>query len=229
MRRHGPWANSSLLFAGGWNRINPAGKRRTIEGASDLSIWFRQGIFKSAQHELEITVSPFLVVPIGNRQIPDQGYTHLGGEVLLGKGLGDIPNSSSLKYVRPFALQTEVGYAARIQGHANSDVFGNLELEYSLRYLDDFVERVDLARPLIELAPFVQLNYAQSFLASRLTTKPDFRLTPGLAYQNDHCQLSVGAQVALNGAAASGDRVAALGLVEIFYDDIFPALGWKPF
>jgi hypothetical protein len=88
---------------------------------------------------------------------------------------------------------------------------------------------VDLARPLIELAPFVQLNYTQSFLASQLTTKPDFRLTPGLAYQNEYCQVSVGAQVALNGAAASGDRVAALGLVEIFYDNIFPALGWNPF
>ena len=222
--------NSSMLFTGGWSRINPASPQQTIEGASDLSIWFRQAAFKSAQHELEITVSPFLVVPIGNRQIPDQGYMHLGGEMLLGKGLGDIPNSSALKYLRPLALQAEVGSAARIQGPANSDVFSNLELEYSLRYLNDFVDgAVDLQRPLIELVPFVQFNYAQSFLASRLTTKPDFRLTPGLAYQDDYCQVSVGAQVTLNHAAVSGDRLAAIGLVEIFYDNIFPALGWKPF
>ncbi len=221
--------DSSLLFTGGWARISPAARQPNMEAATDLSIWFRQAAFKSAQHELEITISPFLVVPIGNRQIPDQGYAHLGGEMLLGKGLGDIPNSSSFKYLRPLAVQTEAGYAVRIQGPANSDVFGNLELEYSLRYLDDFVERVDLWRPLIEFVPFVQFNYAQSFFASRLTTKPDFRLTPGLAYQNDYCQVSVGAQVALNGAAASGDRVTALGLVEIFYDNIFPALGWNPF
>jgi hypothetical protein len=108
--------NSSLLFTGGWNRINPAGRQPTTKGASDLSIWFRQAVFKSAQHELEITISPLVVVPIGNRQIPDQGYTHLGGEMLLGKGLGDLPNSPSLKYMRPLALQTGVGYAARIQG-----------------------------------------------------------------------------------------------------------------
>src|SRR6516164_11599426 len=68
--------NSSMLFTGGWSRINPASPQQTIEGASDLSIWFRQAAFKSAQHELEITVSPFLVVPIGNRQILDQGYMH---------------------------------------------------------------------------------------------------------------------------------------------------------
>jgi hypothetical protein len=221
--------NSSLLFAGGWAQIYPGSGQPNATGATDLSIWFRQAVLKSAKHEFQLTVSPLLVVPLGNRRISDQGYTHLGGETLLAKGLGDLPNSAPFKYLRPFALQTEIGYAGRIQGPANSDIFGNFELEYSLRYLDDFVERVDVRRPLIEFVPFVQFNYAQSFLASRLTTKPDFRLTPGLAYQNDYCQVSIGAQVALNGAAASGDRVAVLGLVEIYYDNIFPALGWNPF
>lgn len=77
--------------------------------------------------------------------------------------------------------------------------------------------------------PYVQLNYAQSFIASRLTTRPDFRLTPGLAYLGDYCELSLGTQFTLNNAAPSGDHVAVLGLVEIFYDDLFPVLGWKPF
>jgi hypothetical protein len=45
----------------------------------------------------------------------------------------------------------------------------------------------------------------------------------------EYCELSVGPQVALNGAAPSGDQVAVIGLLEIFYDNIFPALGWKPF
>jgi len=75
----------------------------------------------------------------------------------------------------------------------------------------------------------VQFNYARSLLASRLTSKPNFRLTPDLVYQNDYCQVSVGAQVALNHATVSGDRLAAIGLVEIFYDNIFPVLAWDPF
>jgi hypothetical protein len=134
-----------------------------------------------------------------------------------------------LSICAPFAIQAETGYAGRIQGPANSDVFGSLELEYSVQYLDKFVERLDLGRPLIDLVPYVQFNYAQSLIASRLTTKPDFRLTPGVAYLGEYCELSVGAQVALNGAAPSGDQVGVIGLVEIFYDNIFPALGWKPF
>ncbi len=221
--------NSSLLFLGGWARISPGPNRPETVGSTDLSIYFRQAAYKSAPHELEVTVSPFLVLPIGNRQIADQGFTHLGGEMLLGKGLGDLPDSPSLKYLRPLALQTELGYAGRIQGRANSDVFGNLELEYSLAYLDHFVERLNVGRPLVELVPYVQFNYAQALIASRLTTKPDFRWTPGVAYLGESCELSIGAQVALNGAARSGDRVAVIGLVEIFYDNIFPVLGWNPF
>jgi hypothetical protein len=221
--------NSSLLIVGGWYRITPGAHQHKTEGFADLSIYFRQGVYISVAHELELTLSPILVLPIGNRQIADQGYTHLGGEVLLGKGFGDLPDSPRLKFLRPLAVQAEAGYTGRIQGPANSDVFANLELEYSLKYLDSFVEHLNVRRPWIDLVPYVQLNYAQSFIASRLTTSPDFRLTPGLAYMGHYCELSVGTQIALNNAAPSGERVAVIGLVEIFYDDIFPALGWKPF
>jgi hypothetical protein len=220
--------NSSLLFAGGWSESEP-GAQPDESGRIDLSIYFRQAAYISVPHELDLTVSPFVVLPVGSRQIADQGYTHLGGEILLGKGLGDLADSPLLKYFRPSALQAETGYARRIQGPANSDVFASLEVEYSLEYLDRFVERLNIERPWVELVPYVQFNYAQSFIASRLTTKPDFRLTPGVAYLGDYCELSVGAQVALNGAAPSGNRAGALGLVEIFYDNIFPALGWNPF
>jgi hypothetical protein len=80
-----------------------------------------------------------------------------------------------------------------------------------------------------DLVPYVQFNYAQSLFASQLTTLPDFRLTPWIAYLGDYFELSIGAQIALNGAARSGDRLAPIGLVEIFYDNLFPALCRNPF
>jgi hypothetical protein len=45
----------------------------------------------------------------------------------------------------------------------------------------------------------------------------------------EYCELSLGAQIALNGAAPNGDRVAVIGIVEIFYDKILPVTGWEPF
>jgi hypothetical protein len=221
--------NSSILLSGGWARINPGTGQRKTNGSTDLSIYFRHAVYKSPLHEMEFTVSPFVVVPVGDRMIPDQGYTHLGGELLLAKGLGDLPHSPLFKYLRPLALQGEASYAGRIQGPANSDVFANLELEYSFEYLDRSVEPLTFLNRFVGLMPYAQFNYSQAFMASRLTTMPDFRLTPGLAYVGEYFELSAGAQVAFNGAAPSGDRVAVIGLVEVFYDDLFPALGWKPF
>jgi hypothetical protein len=93
--------------------------------------------------------------------------------------------------------------------------------------LDYFVERLNIDHRLVELVPYVQFNYAQSFIASRLTTKPDYRLTPGLAYLGNYCELSVGAQVALNGAANGGDRLAVIGLIEIFCDDLCRVEMWR--
>lgn len=220
--------NSSLLFTSSWHRVTPGAGQREEEGFGDLSVYYRHAVFVSVPHEMEFTVSPFVVFPVGNRRIADQGYTHLGGELLLAKGFGDLPDGPLLKYLRPFAMQTEAGYAGRIQGPANSDVIANLELEYSLSYLDRFVERLAVGRPLVDLVPYVQFNYSQSFIASHLTTKPNFQLIPGLGYLGDYFELSVGSQVALNGAAPGGDRVAVIGLVEIFYDNIFPVLGWNP-
>lgn len=221
--------NSSLLFVSSWQRVAPGAGQRDQGGFGDLTMYYRQGVFISVPREMEITMSPFVILPVGNRQIADQGYAHLSGELLVGKRLGDLPDRPRLRYLRPFALQAEAGYAGRIQGPANSDIVGNLELEYSVGYLDHFVGPLNVGRPLVELVPYVQFNYAQSFIASRLTTKPDFRLTPGLAYLGDYCEFSVGAQAALNGAAHNGDHVAVIGLVNIFYDNIFASLGWKPF
>ncbi|MBV8137933.1 MAG: hypothetical protein JO121_20245 [Deltaproteobacteria bacterium] len=220
--------SSSLLLTGGWDKLEPEAGPDT-SGPRDLSIYFRQSAYVSPAHEFEFTVSPFLVVPTGTREIADEGYTHLGGELLVGKGLGDLPDEGALNILRPLAIQVEAGYAGRLQGPANSDVFANFEVEYSLSYLERFVEPIGTDRPWRDLVPYTELDYSQALIASRLTTLPDFRLTPGLAYLGDYCEVSMGAQVALNGAAQPGDRVAVIGLIEVFYDGLFPALAWKPF
>ena len=60
----------------------------------------------------------------------------------------------------------------RIQWPANSDVFDSISSLSTFEYLDHFVERPDIGCPLVEFVPYVQFDYTQSFIASRLTTKP---------------------------------------------------------
>jgi hypothetical protein len=87
--------NSSVLLSIGWDQVEPP-KGSDVSGAPDLTIYFRQGVLISVPHELEFTVSPFVVVPTGNRKFGDQGYTDLGGELLVGKGFGDLPETTSM-------------------------------------------------------------------------------------------------------------------------------------
>ena len=68
---------SSLLFVSSWHRVTPGAGQREAEGFGDLSIYYRQSVFISVPHEMEITLSPLVVLPVGNRDIADQGYTHL--------------------------------------------------------------------------------------------------------------------------------------------------------
>ena len=114
--------------------------------AAEVTVYFRQSAYVSVSHELKFRVSPFVVVSTGDREIADEGSTHLGGEPLVGKGLGDLPDRGTMNTLRPLAIQAEAGYAGKVQGPANSDVFANLEVEYSLSYLDRFVEPVGIDR-----------------------------------------------------------------------------------
>ena len=49
--------NSSLLFTGGWVRVSAGVRQQATTGSTDLSIYFRQAVLKSARDELEFTVS----------------------------------------------------------------------------------------------------------------------------------------------------------------------------
>jgi hypothetical protein len=216
------------LITGSWEEQEP-GAKPDVSGASDLFVYFRQAVYESIPHEFKLTMSPLIVVPTGTRQIADQGYTHLGGEFLLAKSMGDLTDRPWLRYLRPFAVQAEVGYAGRIQGLAQQrcrrkprgGIF--TPVSRSLRAAHR------IGPPWVNLVPYAQFNYSQSLIASHLNTLPDFRLTPGVAYMGENCEVSFGTQFALNGASPTRDRVAVIGLVEIFYDEIVPTLGWKPF
>ena len=81
---------------------------------------------------------------------------------MVGKGPGDLPDRGALNTLRLLAIQAEAGYAGRLRGPTNSDVFANLEVEYSLSYLARFVEPIGTDRPALDLVPYAELDYSQS-------------------------------------------------------------------
>jgi hypothetical protein len=81
---------SSVLLNISWDELEPQ-KKSDVVGLTDLTIYFRQALLTSDPHELELTVSPFVVVLNGNRQIGDQRYTHLGANCHSARALEIYP------------------------------------------------------------------------------------------------------------------------------------------
>jgi len=178
------------------------------------------------KHEFLIALELGASIPTGNPKIEAQQHTSLGPSLLWEKGLGDLPNWPVLKYLRPLGFQGNFGYLPAIGGHTSHLMTANQVIEYSLPYLSNNVKDIGLRPPFRNLFLFSEFNYSQLVSGPSGQTFPQILMTPGIAYVGYHFELSVGTQLALNNAARPGTHAVVLGLLDIFYDSIFPQGNW---
>jgi hypothetical protein len=219
----------SVTIADGWARDATESRRR--DGFQSGTALFKYALVTSTEHEMRISIGPLLVVPSASGSLEHQSHASAGGEILFAKGFCDLPDRDVVRYIRPLAMQGEFGATGRVSGKSDNETLANLEMEYSVLNLENFVQNVGDTSPLVRFVPYLQLNYngAAGSRKLHLARSPDFRLIPGIAWINHYCELSAGVQVALNGTAPGGDRIAFVGAFEIYFDELVPALGWKAF
>ena len=82
-----------------------------------------------------------------------------GGDVLFQKGFGDLPDS--LRMLRAAGIEGDAGFESKITGARDDLLNADLELEYSLGYLDANVAANMVPRALRELTPHLDFDYAQ--------------------------------------------------------------------
>jgi hypothetical protein len=215
-----------LSFGGGsgWSHISPFVGRST-QGFDNFTLFGKYALYYSLKHEFMLTIGAQLQLPTGNKDIEEQNHTSLGPLFLWEKGMGDLPNSPAFKYFRPFGVQTDFGYVPALGGHTSHHVFADAVIEYSLPYLSNNIRDIGLKWPLRNLFLFNEINYDQLITGPSGETFPTLLATPGLAYVSYHFELALGTQFALNNASVPGTHAALLGLLDIFYDSIFPHLG----
>jgi hypothetical protein len=194
-------------------------------GFDDLEAFVKWAFFISPRHEFLLSVGPLLQLPTGTPGVQEQSHTSLGPLLLWEKGMGDLPNLTALKYLRPFGLQGDFAYMPALGGHTSHLMFADAVIEYSLPYLSNSVRDIGLKSPLRNLFLFTEFNYSQLIAGPALQTFPNIVATPGIAYVGYHFELSFGTQLALNRASVPGTHAVAIGLLDIFYDSIFPRIG----
>ena len=173
------------------------------------------------------TISPTLELPVGDRSVGSESHPRAGGDLLFQKGFGDLPDS--LHMLRPFGVEGEAGWESKVTGARDDLLSADLELEYSLDYLDANVAGGSVPYALRDLTPHLDFDYAQYLSAHRNSSQPDFELTPAIAWMNSIFEVNLGVQVGVNRASRGTGAVAFVWLLGVSYDQLVPALGWNLF
>lgn len=219
-------ANVSVEIGDSYNSFS---RRRTVtsEGLDNLEFLPKWAFFSSDRHEFRIAIGADIFTSTGDASAGAETHTRGGPLLLWAKGMGDLPDRGAMHYLRPLAIQSDMGYLPAWGGPESGEFEFNAALQYSMQYLAASGDRLPLQPLSARLVPFVEFNYAQIAIGPD-RTPPDFRIAPGLAYLTDCYQLTLGTQLALNRTASHEDQAAVLGLVDIFLDRIIPAFGWTP-
>ncbi|WP_324097118.1 hypothetical protein [Candidatus Binatus sp.] len=218
--------NSSFSLFVGYQRLEQEGELTTASGFTNLGLAWKRALISIPRHEFVFSISPTLELPVGDRSVGSESHPRAGGDLLFQKGFGDLPDS--LRMLQPFGVEGDAGWESKVTGARDDLISADLELEYSLHYLDANVFAGFVPYALRDLTPHLDFDYAQYLSAHRNSSAPDFELTPAIAWLNSTFEINLGVQVALNRASSGTGAVALVWLLGVSYDQLMPALGWMP-
>jgi len=215
-------ANSSFSLFVGYQRVEQEGEDAPISGFSNLGLGYKHLLLSLPANEFVLTINPTLELPVGDSRVSET-HPRAGGDMLFQKGFGDLPEA--LAMLRPAGIEGDAGFDSKVTGARDDLLNANLELEYSLGYLDANAVAGSVPMLLRNLTPHLDFDYAQYLSAHNNSSAPDFELPPQIAWMNDIFEVNLGVQVALNHASSSTGAVAFVWLLGVSYDQLIPALG----
>jgi hypothetical protein len=207
----------------------------TIAGFDDLEIGTKLVLYRSAEHELVLTPALFLTAPTGSPGVAEH-HTELHPALVFAKGFGDL----KWGWLRPLALQGDIGYEAAVTGERERHATYDMVLEYSLPYLNRLIRNADTGFDLNHnlglghssqaifrnMYPFVEFNGSTPVRGTQGSSATFLR--PGAVYSGKYFQISAAADVPLRGYLPRR-RVGAVVLFDLFLKEVVPGFGWTPF
>ena len=112
--------------------------RSTIAGFDDLEVATKLALYRRAEHELVLTPAIFLTAPTGSHVVAEN-RTKLQPALVFAKGFGDL----KWGWLRPLALQGDIGYEAAVTGVRERHATYDMVLEYSVPYLNRVIRNAD--------------------------------------------------------------------------------------
>jgi hypothetical protein len=172
----------------------------------------------------------------GSKRVGAESFSTLTPALFFGKGFGDLPES--MKFVRPLAVTGLVGLGiptrsgttsisdeggVSVERHPHTLEWG-FAVEYSLPYLQSFVQDVGLREPFSRMIPVVE--FAMSTALDRGASGTTGTVNPGIIWAGRYTQLAVETVIPVNNR--SGNRVGWIAQLHFFLDDLFPTTIGRP-
>jgi hypothetical protein len=221
--------------------ISPDGQA-TLSGWSNVELGFKYQVYRNEASESLLSVGLGWEIGGSGSKAVAEGFSTYTPTVFFGKGFGNLPDS--MPYMKPLAVTGTLGLAIPSRassttttvdpdtGERVSDVEPHprvmqlgFAIQYSLPYLQSFVEDVGLREPFSRMIPLVEVS-----LEKPLDRVDDRRVTgtvnPGVLWAGRYTQLGLEAIIPINGR--SGHGVGALVQLHFFLDDIFPQSLGRP-
>jgi len=223
-----------------WTQISPPGQP-SVAGFQNLETAFKWQF--GTMPEREFVISAGIGVEwggTGSQAVGAETFNTYVPTVWFGKGFGDLPDG--LKWLRPFAVTGQVGYAIPgistvltidpDAGDTNTQTNPQVlrwgaSLQYSMPYLKSNVVDLGISdffnRMIFIVEASMQTPIANAQDSGILTTGT---INPGIIWIGRYYQVGVEAVVPVN--RVSGADVGIIAQVHIYLDDIFPGSIGKP-
>lgn len=228
--------NLGIGFAATYKVLQPEGGE-TQRGFDNLAASVKYKFYQSDEQETILSAGvDWDIGGTGAKGVGAESFSTLTPALFFGKGIGDLPES--MKFIRPLAVTGLVGVGipthsgttsvndegeASVERHPHTLEWG-FAVEYSLPYLQSFVQDVGLREPFNRMIPLVE--FAMSTALDRGASGTTGTVSPGVIWAGRYAQVAVEAVIPVNNR--SGNRVGWIAQLHFFLDDLFPTTIGRP-
>ena len=223
-------------LGGSFLQTRPEGSG-TMSGWDNFALSLKYQFYQSAEREAIASLGlDWDVGHSGSSRVGAEPFSTVTPALFFGKGFGDLPETA--KMLRPLALtgQLGIGIPSRantgtvsqegdvtIEQHPNTLVWG-FALEYSIPYLQSYVQDMGWREPFSRLIPIVEFSFMTALNRGQSGTTGT--INPGLLWAGQKVQLGIEAVIPVN--SRSGSRTGVIAQLHFYLDDIFPNSIGKP-
>jgi hypothetical protein len=228
--------NLGVGFGATYKQLRPDGGD-TQRGFDNLAASVKYKFYENDEHETLLSAGiDWDIGGSGSKRVGAESFSTITPTLFFGKGFGDLP--AEAKFLRPLAVTGLVGIGIpsrastttvgeegdiSVERHPHALKWG-FAIEYSLPYLQSFVQDGGLREPFNRMIPVVE--FAMSTALDRGASGTTGTVNPGIIWAGQYVQLAVEAVIPVNSRSGSG--VGWIAQLHFFLDDLFPTSIGRP-